>query len=243
VEAYTHLLSDDAPDYHTLDARRQAYARMLFFMLWPLGGGFDSYADGLTALRQQTALRDELKQILAYNLDHTEHYPIPILGPHSALPLIIHASYSREEILPALGQADVNGFKPGFFNEGVRWCKNIQTDALLITLEKDDKDFSPQTRYKDYAMSSRRFHWESQGRISETSPTGQRYQHHKERGSHVLLFVRRYKTTDIGGPQPWMLLGPADYVTHGGNNPMGIEWELQHELPADVWTYSAIAAG
>ncbi|WP_043198446.1 DUF3427 domain-containing protein, partial [Streptomyces sp. NRRL WC-3725] len=120
----------------------------------------------------------------------------------------IHASYSREEILPALDQASVDGQKPGHFREGVRWCESIQTDALFVTLEKDEKDFSPETRYKDYALSDSLFHWESQNRTSERSPTGIRYQTHKEKGTHVLLFVRRYKQTDIGGPQPWMLLGP-----------------------------------
>ncbi|MDP9608462.1 hypothetical protein JOF35_000739 [Streptomyces demainii] len=237
------MLADDAPGYDTLDASGQAYARMLFFSLWPLGGGFSSYADGFASLRQQRAFRSELTQVLTYNLEHTDHYPIPLLGEHSGVPLAIHASYSREEILPALGQAELGGFLPGNFREGVKWCEGIQTDALLITLEKDDKDFSPQTRYKDFAMSPDRFHWESQNQTSASSPTGQRYQQHKARGSHVLLFVRRYKKTDIGGPQPWMLLGPAEYESHEGSKPMGIVWRLQHELPADVWTYSAIAAG
>lgn len=91
-------------------------------------------------------------------------------------------------------------------------------------------------------MNERLFHWESQNRTSDTSATGRRYQSHKEDGSHVLLFVRRYKKTDIGGPQPWMLLGPAEYVLHEGSKPMGIRWNLLHEIPADVWTYSTIAA-
>ncbi|MFD8456513.1 DUF3427 domain-containing protein [Streptomyces antimycoticus] len=243
VNAYRRMLDDDAPGYDSLDASGQAYARMLFFSLWPLGGGFSNYVDGFQSLRQQSAFRSELRQVLTYNLEHTDHYPIPLLGEHSGVPLAIHSSYSREEILPALGQAEVGGFVPGNFREGVKWCEGIQTDALLITLEKDDKDFSPQTRYKDFAMGPDRFHWESQNQTSDSSPTGQRYQHHTKRGSHVLLFVRRYKKTDIGGPQPWMLLGPADYESHEGSKPMGIVWRLQHELPADVWTYSAIAAG
>ncbi|WP_346178523.1 DUF3427 domain-containing protein [Streptomyces cuspidosporus] len=243
VDAYSRMLADDAPAYDTLDAAGRAYARMLFFSLWPDGGGFSSYPAGFESLSPQKAFRSELRQVLAYNLERTDHYPIPLLGDHSGIPLTVHASYSREEILPALGQADVGGSLPANFREGVKWCEGLKTDALLITLEKDDKDFSPQTRYKDYAMSPERFHWESQNQISEASPTGQRYQHHKQRGTHVLLFVRRYKKTDIGGPQPWMLLGPAEYESHEGSKPMGIVWRLKHALPADVWTYSALAAG
>ncbi|QNP63482.1 DUF3427 domain-containing protein [Streptomyces genisteinicus] len=241
VATYSLLLSDDAPAYADLDAREQAYARMLFFSVWPLGG-HASYQEGLDSLRPQAAFRDELRQVLAYNLAHTDHVPVPLLGELAGLPLTIHATYSREEILPALGQSFIGGFMPGHFREGVRWCESIGTDALLITLEKDEKDFSPQTRYHDYALNDRRFHWESQNQTSETSPTGVRYRTHKELGTHVLLFVRRYKKTDIGGPQPWMLLGPADYVEHKGSKPMGITWELQHQMPADVWSYSTIAA-
>lgn len=240
VRAYTSFLDDDAPAYHDLDEHGQAYARMFFFSLWPLGTGFSTYQEGFASLRRQHAFRSELRQVLAHDLNQTEHVPVPLTGDHAALPLIVHASYSREEILPALGQAALGGSVPGHFREGVKWCSDIRTDALLVTLEKDVKDFSPQTQYKDYAMGEFHFHWESQNSTSETSPTGVRYQTHVEGGSHVLLFVRRFKQTDIGGPQAWMLLGPAEYVRHEGNKPMGIEWRLHHEIPADVSSYSAI---
>ncbi|MEV6652350.1 DUF3427 domain-containing protein [Streptomyces sp. NPDC051219] len=243
VAAYTKLLTDDAPAYDDLAEREQAYARMFFFSLWPLGGGFATYEEAFDSLRSQHAFRSELRQVLGHALDQADHVPVPLLGELAGLPLTVHASYSREEILPSLGQSAIGGFMPGHFREGVKWCEGIQTDALLITLEKDEKDFSPQTRYKDYAMNESLFHWESQNQTSKTSLTGVRYQTHVERGSHVLLFVRRYKKTDIGGPQPWMLLGPAEYVKHEGSKPMGIVWKLRHDLPADVWTYSAIAAG
>ncbi|MGW7101042.1 DUF3427 domain-containing protein [Streptomyces sp. NPDC054838] len=241
VRAYTTLLRDDAPPYDALDAREQAYARMFFFSLWPLGGGFSGYQEAFDSLRSQHAFREELRQVLAHNLGQTEHLPVPLSGELANLPLTVHASYSREEILPALNESAIGGFMPGNFREGVKWCESIQTDALFITLEKEEKDFSPQTRYKDYAMSEFQFHWESQVQTSETSPTGRRYQTHRENDSHVVLFVRRYKRTDIGRPQAWMLLGPGEYVRHKGSNPMGVVWRLQHEIPADVWSYSAIA--
>jgi superfamily II DNA or RNA helicase/HKD family nuclease len=249
VRAYTHMLEDDAPAYDELDEQGKAYARMLFFQFWPSGGftpkGFSSYDEGFAILRDQRAVRSELQQVLAHNLERTEHVPIPLLGigGTAGIPLTVHASYSREEILPALGQAEIGGSMPSTFREGVKWCESVKTDALLITLEKDEKDFSPQTRYHDYAINEKRFHWESQNQTSETSNTGVRYRQHVEMGTHVLLFVRRYKSTDIGGAQPWMLLGPAQYVKHTGSKPMAITWDLQHEIPADVWSYSTIKAG
>jgi superfamily II DNA or RNA helicase/HKD family nuclease len=243
ADAYTRLLSDDAPTYEGLNARDKTYARMLFFNLWDKAGGFSSYAQGLESLREQPALRSELRQVLEHVMGRADHFPIPLEGPHAHIPLKIHSAYNRSEILAALGVARLNGQMPGSFAQGVLWDQPNQTDALLITLEKNEKDFSPTVRYKDYALSPSLFHWESQSTTAETSPTGLRYQEHVQRGSHVLLFMRRYKDTDIGKAQPWMLLGPATYVRHEGSKPMAITWQLHHELPADVWSYSAIAAG
>src|SRR5690606_2197643 len=176
---------------------------------------------------------------------HTRHVPVPLLlDTAPGLPLAVHASYSREEILSALGQSRLGGgLLPANFREGVRWCPDIATDALPMTLDKDEKDFSPQTRYRDYALNERPHHWEPQNRTADTSATGQRYQHHRDMGSHVLLFVRRSKSTEVGSAAPWMLLGPADYVEHTGSRPMAVTWRLHHAMPTDVWTYSTVRAG
>ncbi|MFV0135782.1 DUF3427 domain-containing protein [Streptomyces sp. HMX87] len=243
AQAYLRLLSDDAPPYEELGPTDQGYARMLFFNLWDNAGGFSSFREGLESLRPQKAFRHEVTQLLSFVMEQADHFPIPLSGGLSQVPMKIHSSYNRSEILAALGVARFGGQMPRSFAQGVQWVEDLQTDALLITLEKNEKDFSPTVRYKDYALSPRLFHWESQNNTAEDSPTGRRYQEHARRGSHILLFMRRYKNTDIGKPQPWMLLGPATYESHRGSKPMSITWSLKHELPADVWTYSAIAAG
>lgn len=243
AQAYNRLLADDVPEYNALPPAEQAYARMLFFNLWDNGGGFSSFQDGLESLRAQQVFRDELRQVLSYVIDRSEHFPIRLSGPHSHIPLKVHSSYNRSEILSALGVARFGGQMPRSFAQGVQWVEDLQTDALLITLEKNEKDFSPTIRYRDYALSPQLFHWESQNATAENSPTGQRYQHHDEQGSHVLLFMRRYKTTDMGKSHPWMLLGPATYVEHTGSKPMAITWRLEYPLPADAWTYATINAG
>ncbi len=243
AQAYLRLLSDDAPTYEKLPPTDQAYARMLFFNLWDNAGGFTSFQQGLESLRSQPVFRDELRQVLSYVMEQYGHFPIPLSGPHSNIPLKVHSAYNRSEILAALGVARFGGQMPRTFAQGVQWVEDIKTDALLITMEKNEKDFSPTVRYKDYALSPTLFHWESQNATAENSPTGLRYQRHAQEGSHVLLFMRRYKDTDIGKAHPWMLLGPATYVEHTGSKPMAITWRLKHRLPADVWTYSAITSG
>lgn len=241
--AYTRLLADDAPTYDELDPRTQVFARMLFFNLWDDAGRFSSYAEGLESLREQQAFRSEVRQVLKHVMHQADHYPIRLEGAHRHLPLYVHSSYNRSEILAALGVARLRGLKPRSFAQGVVWSEEFQTDALLITLEKNERDFSPTVRYKDYAISPSEFHWESQNNTSEHSSQGLRYQNHKEMGTHVLLFARRYKETDIRKPHPWMLLGPASYLSHEGSKPMAIRWKLQHELPADVWSYATVVAG
>lgn len=77
------------------------------------------------------------------------------------------------------------------------------------------------------------FHWQSQSTTAENSPTGQRYIHHKERGSKVLLFVREFKADRVtGGAEAYTYLGTANYVKHEGSRPMNITWRLDRLIPA-----------
>jgi len=89
-----------------------------------------------------------------------------------------------------------------FFDEAT------QCDVFFITLKKSELLFSPTTRYNDYAISPWEFHWESQSPTREASTTGQRYIHHRERGSRVLLFVRE-ENRPGGVTLPFLCLGFA----------------------------------
>jgi hypothetical protein len=86
------------------------------------------------------------------------------------------------------------------------------------------------------------FHWESQSGTREASPTGQRYIHHRARGTNVLLFVRRC-ATEAGRTAPYTFLGLADYVSHRGERPMGITWRLRRPMPAGFFREAKVAAG
>lgn len=73
----------------------------------------------------------------------------------------------------------------------------------------------------------------SKSTTAETSPTGQRYIHHQERGSKVLIFVREFKTDPIkGNAEAYTYLGTASYVKHEGSRPMNITWKLDRPIPA-----------
>ena len=96
-----------------------------------------------------------------------------------------------------------------------------------MTLNKEDRDYSPTTTYNDYLINEWLSHWQSQSTTAERSSTGQRYIHHKEQGSRVLLFVREFKADRItNGAEAYTYLGTASYVKHEGEKPMNITWRL-----------------
>lgn len=232
AEAYRLLTSPDAPTYDELDGRRQQLARMLCFTLWPDRGGFSDYEQGLRSLRAHPAVCEELQQVVAYGLDHAQHVPRPLELGLPDLTLTAHAHYRREEVLAALGAATQERSARGSVT-GVAWAPAARTDALFINLTKNERDFSPSTRYRDYALSQDQFHWESQNATAAASPTGQRYIHHRRLGSHVLLFVRDTPRDDVG-TAPFICLGPAEYVSHTGERPMAVIWRLTYSLPPQV---------
>ena len=70
---------------------------------------------------------------------------------------------------------------------------------------------------------------------AENSPTGQRYIHHKERGSKVLLFVREFKADRVtGGAEAYTYLGTANYVKHEGSRPMRYHMAAGSPNPSKV---------
>lgn len=231
-DAYLALLTGGRANASVAEQR---LAAMLHYSLFPTGGGFDSVAAALDALKNE-AVADEMRQVvdIAFDAAHRNTYALADSVPELAgVPLALHATYSREEILAALGWVSAKR-TPATMREGVAWCEAVNADAFLVTLKKSDTEYSPTTMYRDFALSPELFHWESQSTTSSTSPTGQRYIHHRERGSHILLFVREAKTNSLGAA-PYIFLGAADYVSHEGDRPMAITWRLQKAMPTEVY--------
>ncbi|MFE5407108.1 hypothetical protein ACFQ9Z_38760 [Streptomyces sp. NPDC056580] len=143
VTLYRQFTLQDAPAYDDLTEFDQTIARMLFFNLWDKAGGHASYTDGLVSLRGQHTVRAELGQLLTHLMHSDRIRPaLPLTGAHAHIPLSIHHAYNRSEILAAMGVARLGGQLPCFFAQGVLWDPANKTDALLITLDKSERDFS-----------------------------------------------------------------------------------------------------
>ena len=171
-------------------------------------------------------LLGEMKNLLRYQYDSID-FVDKELDFGFECPIDLHCTYSRDQILAAL-----DFMKPSTVREGVKWLPDKKIDVLFVTLNKSDKDYSPTTMYNDYSINDVLFHWQSQSTTSDTSPTGQRYIHHSEEGSKVLLCVRESKKDSYGNAAAYSVLGFATYVQHTGSKPMNVTWKLSDEIPA-----------
>ncbi|WP_395690358.1 DUF3427 domain-containing protein [Nocardioides sp.] len=230
------LNSDIAPTAWTPAERR--LAEMLFFSLWPNGGGFASIEDGIEALRSNEVAAHELSTLVDIGFENARRTTVELSGDLAGVPLQVHGRYRREEVLAALGDASL-AKPPINFREGVLWVPDLNTDAFFIQLKKSEAAFSPTTMYRDYPISPTLFHWESQSRTAVTSPTGQRYLNGT---STVLLFVRETSVDEYGTGAPYLFLGPVTYVKHEGERPIAITWKLEAPMPIDFFTAAKVVA-
>jgi len=214
---------------------------MLTAQLFGTGRQWRPLDQALDVLWQAGAWREELIQLLELLAERADRrlHPLPWALP---VPLRVHGHYTRAEIEAAFGVLSTES--PWIHREGVLWHQTSATDLMFITLRKSEALFSPSTRYRDLALGPGLFHWESQSTTTAASPTGQRYIHHAERGSRVLLFVREQRKQDgrAGGPtEPFVCLGFASYESHEGELPMAIRWRLEREIPAAWLPVMALA--
>jgi Domain of unknown function (DUF3427)/Helicase conserved C-terminal domain len=232
---YRRLLTSDTP-YVDLTEIEQRLARMLFFSAFPNGGGFSSYDDGLAAIRIERAAAAELGAVVDLVFDETRHDALPLSGSLAHVPLRVHASYQREEILAALDYANLQR-KPTSMMQGVAYSEALNVDAFFVTLKKSEADYSPTTMYRDYPISPTLFHWESQNATSVVSPTGQRYLN----GTSTVLLYCRIEHKGEYDTAPYSFLGPAAYVSHVGELPIAITWKLRHAMPTEFFASATLA--
>ena len=220
----------DDVDFAALSERERRMLQMFYVTVWSKAAedwAADEVLDNLYALSNGPVLLGELLSLLRYRYEQIDFIDEPVeLG--FDCPLDLHCTYTRDQLLVAM-----DFLKPATVREGVKWLPEKQLDVFFVTLNKADKDYSPTTMYKDYSINENLFHWQSQSTTAADSPTGQRYIHHRERGSKVLLFVREFKTDRIsGGAEAYTFLGTANYIKHEGSRPMNITWKLDRPIPA-----------
>jgi len=214
-----------------LEARRYAMLDTLLHRFGTINTA-EQVADYLT---EHEATRAEVAQ-LAEALDDRislahDTYPVP------DWPLALHRHYESREILAAIGRATA-GQKNPCVVRGIFKVPDTQQELLLVTLDKSSGNFSPTTRYLDYAISPSRFRWETPSNATVTRDSGRRYIESPANGCSFYLFVR----TD--NQSPYAFLGPVRYVSHEGDRPIQIEWQLETPMPARLFDrYATLTPG
>ena len=223
------MKTDHLPEMPERNTAEYRMLNMFQFTVWNQSYqecNFDTLMDGIRLIHQNPNCRDELIELLEYRKNHIDFVDQKVdLG--FDCPLDLHCTYTRDQLFVALDYDD-----PHQIREGVKYLPEKKLDVLLITLNKSSKDYSPTTMYNDYSENEYLFHWQSQSTTSDTSKTGQRYIHHQEMGSKVLLFVRENKKRNHKyETEPYAFLGTAQYVSHTGSRPMNILWKLDEPIP------------
>jgi hypothetical protein len=176
--------------------------------------------------------------------DSSRAIPREIKFKKESLPVFAGASYLRDEILAATGWALEDGMQLASADtvraskgsqSGVVTVHALDLDALFVTLNKDEKSFSPSTRYQDFAISYDRFHWESPNSANVNTSLGKRIIGQRIAGSDVLIAIQEDKT------KAFVLAGLADLESFEGGNPISVSWRLRTPLAPALFKVAATA--
>jgi hypothetical protein len=209
----------------------------LHYLLWGQKGGLvgvESLEQSLQKWHANPSIAADAAEIAAWRRAH-QQVPLHRLNE---LPfdseLLLHGAYGTAEIKAALGLSSLE--KPGATGVGVIHAKEVRAYIHLVTFQKDDSDFSPTTRYRDYPISRTLLHWESQSNTTQDSTTGQNYLNSEERGYTILFFARLTKRIEDKETAPFIFLGQAKALkSYQGDRPIAMTWELAHPMPAELF--------
>jgi superfamily II DNA or RNA helicase/HKD family nuclease len=194
------------------------------------------YGSFIERLASYPAVLDELGQLASVletrsRVAEREHPGFP------DLPLTLHARYERREILTAVALQTAE--KRPTFREGVLTLKEQKTQLLFVTLDKSE-GFHDRIAYHDYAVSTTRFHWETQNSAGRDTAVGRRYVESRTNCWRFLLFVRE-------DPQhAFLACGPVRIASDddvSGDRPMSIVWTLDVPLPLHGYRAFSVLKG
>lgn len=105
---------------------------------------------------------------------------------------------------------------------------------LFIDLHKE-ADIKESINYHDEFINERYFQWQTPNSTAPTSDRGKNIVYNKDRGIRLHLFVRKYKIID-GKTEPYIYIGKGNTVKFEGEKPITVTMELEHEVPASLYT-------
>lgn len=236
--AYLSFLKQLCHGNFAIEDSSHRHALMCHYDFWQKTGpecGFDSIGHSLAKLNA-CELKAELLDVVNWQLAQTKHEQ-PTMQALPEVALRLHARYAREQILVAFGATTFERQPPA--REGVFVLKEQNIELMFVTLDKNEKQFSPTTMYHDYAINEHLFHWQSQNSARPDKGRGLEYIQHQKMGKRLFLFVREQTKDEFGRTMGFVNYGEVEYVSHTGSQPMSITWQLKESMPHFMWQQAA----
>jgi superfamily II DNA or RNA helicase/HKD family nuclease len=219
--------------YGDLNEREQLSLQSLAYQIdakHQQNGSGEAFLERLSANPEARLELIELGKIFLTKC-HLRPQPIPGLED---VPLSLHANYGIREILTAVGWWTAERRSP--FQSGVLALQKRKAELLFVTLDKSE-GYHERISYRDYAISTELFHWQSQNSASPETPAGKRYLESPANGWSFQLFARRTKGSS------YRACGPVVLQNSEGAKPMSIVWKLQVPLPPRMFSEFSILRG
>ena len=219
--------SDEAAELHPVSVQMLAYQ---------IDGRHDQAAGPESFMKRLAAsgsVAEELGELVAMLQARSTLGAVPVPGLEDT-PLCLHAAYGVREVLTALGWLTSERRTP--FQAGTLPLAARRTELLFVTLDKSE-GFHERIAYHDYAISSERFHWQSQNSAGPDTHAGRRYLEGQAQGWQFQLFVRPRKG------EAYRACGPVLLESAEGDRPMTIVWKFQVPLPARLFREFSVLRG
>ena len=230
------LLAAVGADPRTVDDTDRRRALALQMLAYQIDGRHEqrgSHRAFLARLARERDARAELAELAGVLQARSTLAAQPVPGLEDT-PLVLHASYGIREVLTAVGWLTAERRTP--FRAGVLPLPARETELLFVTLDKSEA-VHDRLAYRDYAISTGRFHWQTQNSAGPDTPGGRRYLDSPGNNWQFQLFVRARKG------EPYRACGRVLRESHEGDRPMSIVWRLDTPLPAALFREFSVLRG
>lgn len=220
-----------------LKVKEKIMATMLYYDFYEVAGEYANLQLMFDKFSKDDIFIEEVCEVTSYLMEHCnalEKEDNSLLG--DAFPLKLHGIYTKSQIQVAIGTSTL--LKKSTNREGCERniLNGIPLEAMFVDIIKD-RELGSNTNYNDFAQSSKKFHWETQNKVSPDSSTGQKY---IKQSQTMLLFVRKQaKAADNPSrTMGYVYLGKVMLESYKGSKPMQIVWKLKEPMPGEVYEYA-----
>ena len=171
---------------------------------------------------------NQLKEVIDYGiLRYERDFKDQYYGvPHFKL-------YEQYQMIDAALLSNYRKIHSSFRGSGL--LRNGNDLFLFIDLHKEE-NIKDSLKYNDKFIDQRYFQWETPNNTTQDSERGKDIIFNKQRGTHLHLFVRKYKEIEKNKTEPYIYIGKGSTVYYEGEKPITVKIKLEHAIPSKLFT-------